>query len=105
MQSPATGLRAPAPTLLHIIKDKGTEKQLLLDIKAEAPEGEPFLLRALVDTGAEASLIRRGMIPQAWFKRSADPLLLVTASGEQMGGGQHEVELRLTFGSRHMEGG
>ena len=38
--------------------------------------------RALVDTGAQATLVRRGLLPAEVFKDSNRPLMLKTVSGE-----------------------
>ena len=42
---------------------------------------------ALVDTGSEVNLIRRGLIDQKYFHKSQTPLHLLTASSEPLTGG------------------
>jgi len=52
---------------------------------------------ALVDTGAQTSLVRRGLFPEGCFRRSEKPLALKTVTGEDLPGGREEVRLKLTF--------
>ena len=59
----------------------------------------------LIDTEAEANLIRKDLLPAEHFKPSMRPLALLTASGSRMEGGQREVSLELTFGAKHLKGG
>ena len=72
-------------------------KQLLLHIRAKTQQGRPLTLRALVDNGAEANLIRKGLLPPHIMQISKNPLALVTADGTRMDGGSREVTLKLTF--------
>ena len=53
--------------------------------------------RAVIDTGSQMSLVRRDLLPWAFFQMSLHPLLLTTVSGEELMGGQEEAELLLSF--------
>lgn len=48
----------------------------------------------LVDTGAQANLVRRGVLPERLFAPAERPLSLSTACGQAMDGGQREVQLQ-----------
>ena len=45
----------------------------------------------LVDTGAQVSLVRRGLFKEESLQPSCRPVRLKVANGEIMGGGNHEV--------------
>lgn len=57
---------------------------------------EPIEVRALIDTGAEVSLVRQGLFPPSFFKISPVPLKILGANEHRVGGGTLE-----TFG--HLE--
>ena len=54
-------------------------------------------LKILIDTGAEVNLIRRGSLPEAYFRPARRPLVLATANGSRMEGGAQEAKLELEF--------
>ena len=60
-------------------------------MRAKYPQGEPMNLKSLIDSGAEANLVRRDLFPKSVLKPTPNPLTLVTANGEQMDGGRKEV--------------
>ena len=60
--------------------------------------------QALVDTGAETTLVRRGLLPEVCFQESRRPLLLRTVSGQQLEGGRHEVVAQLEFAAETEHG-
>ena len=60
--------------------------------------------RALIDTGAQTSLVRRDVLPDSCFTQSRKPLLLRTVSGEELNGGKDEVTIMLSF-EAHTEDG
>jgi hypothetical protein len=78
------------------MEHRGGCHQLLMDVKVEV-SAKKLEAKALVDTGAQTSLIRRDLLPDTCYRRARRPLLLKTASGEALAGGADEVELRLTF--------
>ena len=53
--------------------------------------------RALLDTGAEVSLIKKGLIPESAFRDATSPLRLIAANNLQVEGGEKEVELEIRF--------
>ena len=97
-------VHSPATTLLHHIATKGEERQLLLNIRAEGDDFGPIYMQVLIDTGAEANLVRTGLVSPGALKKSKQPLILVTASGSRMEGGQLDVNMTLTFGAKSLEG-
>ena len=50
---------------------------------------------ALVDTGAEICLVRRGLLDGDYFKMSEKPIALIAANGQQLSCGDREVEMIL----------
>ena len=71
--------------------------QCYLRVRAEFQNGEQRELRVLVDTGAQANLIRTGVVPFAMFRPAYRPLRLLTVSGGTLGGGSREVVVRISF--------
>ena len=61
-------------------------------------------VQELVDTGAQASLVRSNLLPSGSMRLSKKPLLLRTASGEELQGGKHEATLRLEFPDHSEDG-
>ena len=86
--------------LLGQVVKKGNAKQLLIKIRATQPDGRQFDLHALIDTGAQANLIRKDMLPLSAYQQSHRPLALITADGTRMEGGSWEVTLDLKFSAR-----
>ena len=84
---------------IHRIADKGEERQLLMRVMATHQEGAMYILNILIDTGAQANLIRTGVTTNI-LVHSAKPLILFTANGARMAGGVKEVTLDLLFGAR-----
>ena len=66
-------------------------------VRAEFQNGEHRLLRVLVDTGAQANLIRTGVVPSAMFRPARQPMTFLTVSGETLAGGHREVAVRMSF--------
>ena len=52
---------------------------------------------ALLDTGAEVSLIRKGLLPEHAFREATHPMQLVAANNDPVVGGDREVELAIHF--------
>ena len=61
--------------------------------------------KALVDTGAEATLVRRGLLPEGCFQESKRPLMLLTVSGDKLEGGRQEVVASVEFQAETEDGG
>ena len=50
-----------------------------------------------VDTGAQVSLVRRGLFKEESLQPSRRPVRLKVANGENMGGGTHEATISMEF--------
>ena len=50
-------------------------------------EGKTFSIRALIDTGAEVNIIKRGIIPQEFLQKDSNPLVLRGANETKLKGG------------------
>jgi hypothetical protein len=50
-------------------------------------EGKTFSIRALIDTGAEVNIIKRGIIPQEYLQKDSNPLVLRGANETKLKGG------------------
>ena len=62
------------------------ERQLIVRTVVEV-NGTKRRARALIDTGAEANLVRRGWLSDEELRPARHPLTLITADGTQMAGG------------------
>jgi hypothetical protein len=77
--------------------EKGSTRQLVMRMRATTCVGRDVWLNVLIDTGAEANLIKIGLLRPEEMRRSQQPLALRTADGSKMQGGTQEVVLRLAF--------
>ena len=77
--------------------------QLTLLIEVELPDGNFQNLKILIDTGAEANLIRKGLLPSHLFAVAKEPLIFVAANGQRLGGGSRVIPLNLYF-QQEMQG-
>ena len=59
-------------------------------LKATTSLGREKYIQALIDTGAEANLIRAGLFKKDEMRPSASPLSLRTADGSVMSGGHRK---------------
>ena len=73
------------------------ELQLVMAILANLHNGEERILRVLVDTGAQANLVRTGLMPDCIMREAKEKLNLRTANGQKLAGGEREVDLSLGF--------
>jgi hypothetical protein len=71
--------------------------QLLLKVPVTQENGAKRTISVLVDTGAEANLIRKGFLDDSLLKNTAEPLSFVTASGQPLDGGKRTGKLTLHF--------
>ena len=62
------------------------ELQLVLELKTELEGGEKRNLKVLVDTGAEANLIRTGLVPKRFTRPAHMVLELVAVNGQVLQG-------------------
>ena len=72
--------------------------QILLEILVCPIGGENKVVKALVDTGAQINVVRRGLFPETDLRPAKDPLRLTLADGQPFWGGDRELETRVTFG-------
>ncbi len=79
----------PAEMEMYQIRQvRGDQRQLLLRVRAQGPDGVQRTMSALVDTGAQVNLIRKGLFPEGIFRPAARAVRLVTADGKDMEGGR-----------------
>ena len=54
-------------TIYRVKRNRNGDLQMLLQVQARAPTGDLYPLKVLVDTGAQANLVRRGVLPERLF--------------------------------------
>ena len=74
----------------------GEERQLHLKVRVRCGQ-EELVVDVLVDTGAQVSLVRRGLFKEESLQPSRLPVRLKVANGEIMGGGTHEATISMEF--------
>ena len=81
----------------------GKERQLLLRTETELQNGDIQKMEILVDTGAEANLIRQGLVADHLMYGAEKPLRFETANGQSLSGGKRcaRVKIRLQNESLH----
>ena len=72
------------------------EQQLHLKVRVRCGQ-EELVVDVLVDTGAEVSLVWRGLFKKESLQPSRRPVRLKVAMGEIMGGGTHEATISMEF--------
>ena len=75
------------------ISTQGRGGKLTMNVKVLLPSGREQILRALIDTGAQVNLVRKGVFDKNEFSRATEWLFLVTANGQPMEGGESMVDL------------
>ena len=66
-------------------------KHLRVDCMFRVGENEPVRIRALIDTGAEVSLIRQGILPPTYFYVSPSPIRIIGPDDQRVQGGVMEL--------------
>ena len=79
------------------IKKCGNALQLLMEIQTELPNRQLQVLDMLVDTGAEANIVKLGKLPRHLVYAAPKPLKFVTARGQRLRGGDTCIDLHLEF--------
>ena len=72
----------------------GEERQLHLKVRVRCGQ-EELVVDVLADTGAQVSLVRRGLFKEESLQPSRRPVRLKVANGEIMGGGTHEATISM----------
>ena len=85
---------------LHAVRvvhtPQGDERQLHLKVRVRCGQ-EEFVVDVLVDTGAQVSLVWRGLFREESLQPSYRPVRPKVANGEIMGGGTHEATISMEF--------
>ena len=89
-------LEQPGILSLHAVRRVGREQQLHRKVRALCGEVEK-VFDVLVDTGAEVSLVKAGLLPPECLTDSRKPVRLKVANGQNMVGGTKEAAIGLQF--------
>ena len=89
-------LEWPEILSLHAVRRVGRERQLHLKVRALCGEVEK-VFDVLVDTGAQVSLVKAGLLPPECLTDSRKPVRLKVANGQYMVGGTKEAAIGLQF--------
>ena len=89
-------LERPDILSLHAVRRVGRERQLHLKVRALCGEVEK-VFDVLVDTGAQVSLVKAGLLPPECLTDSRRPVRLKVANGRYMVGGTREAAIGLQF--------
>ena len=89
-------LRSAEEYSINKIRKVGNKKkQLLMEVPVVLPDERTRRLKILIDTGAEANIIKIGLLPDYLLERARKPLNFMMANGQPMRGGQNTVEIKL----------
>ena len=89
-------LERPEILSLHAVRRVGLERQLHLKVRALCEEVEKDFY-VLVDTGAQVSLVKPGLLLPECLTDSRKPVRLKVANSQYMGGGTKEAAIGLQF--------
>ena len=87
----------PAIPELHAIRQAGKHPQLHLRVCGVSSAVEERIFEIFVDTGAQVSPLRRGLLSSRSLQRSAAPVTLRVTNGEIMEGGLAKAKISLEF--------
>ena len=87
------------PHSFHIssLRFRGGELQLVMLVSVCLADDTERKLKILIDTGAQANLIRMGIAPEHSLFLSDDPLSLRMANGQRLEGGRRVVDTTIGF--------
>ena len=89
-------LERPEILSLHAVRRVGRERQLHLKVCALCGEVEK-VFEVLVDTGAQVSLVKAGLLPPECLTNIRKPVRLKVANGQYMVRGMREAAIGLQF--------
>ena len=89
-------LERPEILSLHALRRVGRERQLRLKVRDLCGEVEK-VFDVLVDTGAQVSLVKAGLLPPECLTDSRRPVRLKVANGQYMVGGTREAAIGQQF--------
>ena len=89
-------LERPEILSLHAVRRVGRERQFHRKVRALCGEVEK-VFDVLVDTGAQVSLVKAGLLPPECLTDSQRPVRLKVANGQYMVGGTREAAIGLQF--------
>ena len=95
--------RPQVPFQIGLMENREGGHQLLLTMHIIIGK-EDRVVKALIDTGAQVSIIRHGLLPESVFKQAKKPLMLKTANGEALSGGQRVANLQLEIAAESDDG-
>ena len=81
--------KIPRRVVIDRVCREGEEIKLTMEVRVRLTSGDEKILKVLIDTGAEANLIKEGVLPKNEFVRAEKGLFFVTANGRPMKGGRN----------------
>ena len=82
---------------MNKVRKVGEHLQFLMEVSLISSESTRKSISILVDTGAEANLVRKGLLSDSLMRNAREPLSFVTASGQPLEGGKRTAKLTLFF--------
>ena len=76
---------------------------LKIRMTAELSDGSTVMLQVLVDTGSEVNIIKKGLVGDRLFSRSANPIRFLTASSSVLEGGEKEMSCNVLIDGIEVE--
>ena len=90
---------------LTIVSPPTDQRKLIVDLHLRLKDGSTKILRALIDTGAEISLIRKGLLSAHYYRPSAHPKRFVAANQAVLEGGWVEIECKAVLKGHDIDTG